>query len=94
MSDDEVKPYFNVDSVLVNGVFYAASRVYGLTFKQRTDIPLYHPDMKAFEVIDKDGKSKALFYCDYFRRPTKRGGAWMDGFQKQSRQRSQDAYNI
>jgi peptidyl-dipeptidase Dcp len=89
VSDDEVKPYFNVDSVLVNGVFYAASRVYGLTFKQRTDIPLYHPDMKAFEVIDKDGKSKALFYCDYFRRPTKRGGAWMDGFQKQSRQRNQ-----
>ena len=86
VSDDEVKPYFNVDSVLLNGVFYAANRVYGLTFKQRTDIPLYHPDMKAFEVIDKDGQPKALFFCDYFRRPTKRGGAWMDGFQKQSRQ--------
>ena len=86
VSDDEVKPYFNVDSVLLNGVFYAANRVYGLTFKLRTDIPLYHPDMKAFEVIDKDGQPKALFYCDYFRRPTKRGGAWMDGFQKQSRQ--------
>ena len=89
VSDDEVKPYFNVDSVLVNGVFYAAHRAYGLTFKQRTDIPLYHPDMKAFEVIDKDGKTKALFYCDYFRRPTKRGGAWMDGFAKQSRQWNQ-----
>ena len=89
ISEDEVKPYFNVDSVLVNGVFYAANRAYGLTFKERTDIPLYHPDMKAFEVIDKDGKSKALFYTDYFRRPTKRGGAWMDGFQKQSRQRNQ-----
>ena len=86
ISEDEVKPYFNVDSVLLNGVFYAASRVYGLTFKERTDIPTYHPDMKAFEVVDKDGTSKALFYCDYFRRPTKRGGAWMDGFQKQSRQ--------
>ena len=86
VSDDEVKPYFNVDSVLLNGVFYAANRAYGLTFKQRDDIPLYHPDMKAFEVIDKDGKTKALFYCDYYRRPTKRGGAWMDGFQKQSRQ--------
>jgi len=86
VSDDEVKPYFNVDSVLMNGVFYAANRVYGLTFKERTDIPTYHPDMRVFEVIDKDGKSKALFYCDYFRRPTKRGGAWMDGFQKQSRQ--------
>ena len=89
ISEDEVKPYFNVDSVLINGVFYAAYRVYGLTFKERTDIPTYHPDMKVFEVIDKDGKSKALFYCDYFRRPTKRGGAWMDGFQKQSRQRQQ-----
>ena len=89
VSDDEVKPYFNVDSVLINGVFYAANRVYGLTFKERTDIPLYHPDMKAFEVIDKDGKSKALFYCDYYRRPTKRGGAWMDGFAKQSRQWNQ-----
>ena len=89
ISDDEVKPYFTVDSVLINGVFYAANRVYGLTFKQRDDIPLYHPDMKAFEVIDKDGKTKALFYCDYFRRPSKRGGAWMDGFAKQSRQWNQ-----
>jgi len=89
VSDDEVKPYFNVDSVLINGVFYAANRAYGLTFKPRTDIPLYHPDMKAFEVIDKDGKTKALFFCDYFRRPTKRGGAWMDGFAKQSRQWNQ-----
>ena len=87
VSDDEVKPYFNVDCVLFNGVFYAANRVYGLTFKERTDIPTYHPDMKAFEVIDKDGKAIALFCCDYYRRPSKRGGAWMDGFQKQSRQR-------
>ena len=89
ISEDEVKPYFNVDSVLINGVFYAANRVYGLSFKERDDIPTYHPDMKAFEVIDKDGKTKALFYCDYYRRPTKRGGAWMDGFQKQSRQWNQ-----
>ena len=89
VSDEEVKPYFNVDSVLINGVFYAAGRVYGLTFKERDDIPLYHPDMRAFEVFDKDGTSKALFYCDYYRRPTKRGGAWMDGFAKQSRQWNQ-----
>lgn len=89
ISDEEVKPYFNVDSVLINGVFYAANRAYGLTFKERNDIPTYHPDMKTFEVIDKDGKTKALFYTDYFRRPTKRGGAWMDGFQKQSRQWNQ-----
>ena len=89
ISEDEVKPYFNIDSVLINGVFYAANRVYGLSFKERDDIPTYHPDMKAYEVIDKDGKTKALFYCDYFRRPTKRGGAWMDGFQKQSHQWNQ-----
>ncbi|MBP5513600.1 MAG: M3 family metallopeptidase [Bacteroidaceae bacterium] len=89
ISEDEVKPYFNVDSVLENGVFYAANRAYGLTFKQRTDIPTYHPDMKVFEVFDKNGQQKALFYCDYFRRPTKRGGAWMDGFAKQSRRRAQ-----
>ena len=89
ISEDEVKPYFNIDRVLVNGVFYAASRVYGLTFSERTDIPTYHPDMRVFEVFDRDGQSKALFYCDYFRRPTKRGGAWMDGFAKQSRQRQQ-----
>ena len=85
ISDDEVKPYFNVDSVLINGVFYAANRVYGLTFKERTDIPTYHPDMRVFEVFDKDGQSMALFYSDYYRRPSKRGGAWMDAFQEQSR---------
>lgn len=83
LSDDEVKPYFNIDSVQVNGVFYAANRAYGLTFKQRKDIPTYHPDMKVFEVIDKDGSTIALFYSDYFRRPTKRGGAWMSSFAKQ-----------
>ena len=84
ISDDEIKPYFNVDSVQINGVFYAAHRVYGLNFKQRKDIPTYHPDMKVFEVSDKNGKPIALFYSDYFRRPTKRGGAWMSAFAKQS----------
>ena len=89
ISDNEVKPYFNVDSVQINGVFYAANRVYGLTFKERKDIPSYHADTKVFEVIDKNGKPLALFYSDYFRRPTKRGGAWMDAFAKQSHQRGQ-----
>ena len=84
ISDDEIKPYFNVDSVQINGVFYATHRVYGLNFKQRKDIPTYHPDMKVFEVSDKSGKPIALFYSDYFRRPTKRGGAWMSAFAKQS----------
>ena len=96
ISDDEIKPYFNVDSVQKNGVFYAANRVYGLTFKERKDIPTYHPDMKVFEVIDKNGKPIALFYSDFFRRPTKRGGAWMSAFAKQSRQRHQLSiiYNV
>lgn len=88
-ADDEVKPYFNIDSVLINGIFYAANKVYGLTFKERKDIPTYHPDMKVFDVIDNNGKQLALFYCDYFRRPTKRGGAWMSAFAKQSRIRQQ-----
>lgn len=89
ISDDEVKPYFNIDSVQLNGVFYAAHRVYGLDFIQRKDIPTYHPDMKVFEVRDKDGKPLALFYSDYYRRPTKRGGAWMSAFAKQSGLRQQ-----
>ena len=89
ITDDEVKPYFNIDSVQVNGVFYAAHRVYGLNFKERKDIPTYHPDVKVFEVTDKDGKPLALFYSDFFRRPTKRGGAWMSSFAKQSGLRRQ-----
>ena len=95
-SDDEVKPYFNIDSVLVNGVFYAANLAYGLQFKERKDIPVYHPDMKVYEVTDKDGKTLALFYNDYFRRPTKRGGAWMSSFAKQSglRQQIPLIYNV
>ena len=88
-SDDEVKPSFNIDSVLINGIFYAANKVYGLSFKERKDLPTYHPDMKVFDVIDNNGKQLALFYCDYFRRPSKRGGAWMSAFAKQSRLRQQ-----
>lgn len=88
-SEDEVKSYFDIDSVQRNGLFYAANLVYGLTFKQLTDIPTYHPDMKVFEVSDRDGFPLALFYCDYFRRPTKRGGAWMSSFAKQSSFRHQ-----
>ena len=95
-SDDEVKPYFNLDSVLVNGIFYAAHRVYGLSFRERKDIPTYNKDMKVFDVLDADGKQLALFYCDYFRRPTKRGGAWMSAFLKQSSDRNQKPliYNV
>ena len=95
-SDDDVKPYFNLDSVLVNGIFYAAHRVYGLSFRERKDIPTYNKDMKVFDVLDADGKQLALFYCDYFRRPTKRGGAWRSAFLKQSSDRNQKPliYNV
>lgn len=95
-SDDEVKPYFNLDSVLVNGIFYAAHRVYGLNFRERKEIPTYNKEMKVFDVLDADGKQLALFYCDYFRRPTKRGGAWMSAFLKQSLDRNQKPliYNV
>ena len=95
-SDDDVKPYFNLDSVLVNGIFYAAHRVYGLSFRERKDIPTYNKDMKVFDVLDADSKQLALFYCDYFRRPTKRGGAWMSAFLKQSSDRNQKPliYNV
>jgi peptidyl-dipeptidase Dcp len=72
----EVRPYFELNRVLQDGVFYAATQLYGITFKERTDIPVYHPDVRVFEVRDADGKQLALFYCDYFKRDNKEGGAW------------------
>lgn len=84
LSDDEVRPYFVLDSVLQNGVFYAANRVYGVTFEKRVDLSTYHPDVEVYTLRDKDGEVLGIFYTDYFRRPTKRGGAWMSAFQKQS----------
>ena len=85
LDDSQIKPYFELDNVLQNGVFYAANQLYGLTFKERKDIPVYNPDVRVFEVFDKDGKSLALFYCDYFKRDNKNGGAWMDNFVGQSK---------
>ncbi len=79
-----LKPYFVLDSVLQNGVFYMANRLYGLTFKERTDLPVYLEGVRTFDVLDKDGKQLALFYGDYHRRPTKRGGAWMSNWVDQS----------
>jgi len=79
------KPYFEIDNVLQNGVFYAAHMLYGITFKRRTDIPVYNPDMQVYEVVDADGKPLALWYCDYFKRDNKNGGAWMDNFAGQSK---------
>jgi len=83
LDESQIKPYFEMDNVLQNGVFYAATQMYGITFKQRTDLPVYHPDMKVYEVFDKDGSSLALFYTDYFKRDSKSGGAWMDVFVEQ-----------
>ena len=80
----DIKPYFELGSVLVNGVFYAANQLYGLTFTERNDIPTYQPDVRAFEVHDADGKPLALFYCDYFKRDNKNGGAWMSSYLDQS----------
>ncbi|MDQ1091382.1 peptidyl-dipeptidase Dcp [Xanthomonas sacchari] len=80
LDEAQIKPYFELDNVLQNGVFYAANQLYGITFKERTDIPTYHDGMKVYEVFDKDGKSLALFYTDYFKRDSKSGGAWMDEF--------------
>src|SRR5690348_5944444 len=77
LDENQIKPYFELDNVLQNGVFYAANQLYGLTFKERHDIPVWQPDVRVFEVFDKDGTSMALFYCDYFKRDNKGGGAWM-----------------
>ncbi len=85
LDEAQIKPYFELNNVLQNGVFYAAHMLYGLTFKQRTDIPVYNPDVQVYEVFDADGKPLALWYCDYFKRDNKNGGAWMDSFVGQSK---------
>jgi peptidyl-dipeptidase Dcp len=78
LDESQIKPYLELNNVLENGVFYAAHQLYGLTFKERHDIPVYEPDVRVFEVFDADAKPLALFYCDYFKRDNKNGGAWMD----------------
>jgi len=85
LDEDQIKPYFELNSVLENGVFYAANQLYGITFKERHDIAVYHPDVRVFDVFDVDGKQIALWYCDYFKRDNKNGGAWMDVFVNQSK---------
>ena len=85
LNEAEVKPYFELNNVLENGVFYAANQLYGITFKERKDLPVYQPDVHVFEVSDADGKPLALFYCDYFKRDNKDGGAWMGSFVRQSK---------
>lgn len=84
-SESDVKPYFEMNRVLRDGVFYAAHELYGLTFKPRDDLPRYHPDVRVYEVFDADGSALALFMADLYARPSKRGGAWMSEFVGQSR---------
>ena len=84
LDEEQIKPYFEVDRVLIDGVFFAATQLYGITFTERKDIPVYHPEVRVFEVSEADGSPLALFYCDLFKRDNKIGGAWMDGFVDQS----------
>ena len=85
IEDAQIRPYFEFNQVLLDGVFYAANQLYGLTFTERKDIPVYHPDVRVFEVMDADAKPLALFYSDYFKRDNKNGGAWMSNLVGQSR---------
>lgn len=84
LDENEIKPYFELSTVLEKGVFYAAEKFYGITFKERKDLPVYHPDVVAYEVFDNDGKSMALYYLDFYTRSNKNGGAWMSNFVEQS----------
>jgi len=85
LDEEQVKPYFEMNNVLENGVFYAANQLYGITFKERKDLPVYDSDMRVFEVFNADGSSLALFYTDYYKRDNKQGGAWMNNFVEQSK---------
>ena len=85
LDNEQVKQYFELKNVLENGVFYAAHQLYGISFKERHDIPVYQPDVRVFTVYDANGKPMALFYCDYYKRDNKNGGAWMDVLVNQSK---------
>ena len=84
LDENQIKPYFEVRTVLEKGVFFAAEKFYGITFKVRNDLPVYHPDVTAYEVFDRDGKSLAIYYLDFYTRDNKNGGAWMSNFVEQS----------
>ena len=96
LDEEEVKQYFEITNVLEKGVFFAATKLYGLTFKKRTDIPVYHPDVVVYEIFEEDGSKLGLYYGDFFARDSKRGGAWMSAFVKQSKLRNQKpaVYNV
>ena len=80
----ELRPYFEMTTVLEDGVFFAANRLYGVTFEERPELPVYHPDVRVWEVSDADGSPLGLFLADYYARPSKRGGAWMNAYVSQS----------
>ena len=82
--ESQLRPYFELNTVLTNGVFYAATELYGLTFEERLELPVYHPDVRVFEVRDADGSPLGLFLADFYARPSKRGGAWMNASVSQS----------
>jgi len=84
LDENEVKPYFELNRVLEDGVFYAATKLYGITFKERHDLPVYQEDVRVFELFNEDGSSIGLFYADFFKRDNKGGGAWMDNLVGQS----------
>jgi peptidyl-dipeptidase Dcp len=83
--ENQLKPYFEMNSVVQNGVFYAANKEFGITFKERKDLPVYDPDVRVFDVFDADGKQLAIFLLDYYARPNKQGGAWMNEYVTQSK---------
>lgn len=80
----QLRPYFELDNVLLRGVFYSATELFGITFQERTDLPVYQEDVRVFEVFDADGETLALFIADFYARPSKRGGAWMNSYVSQS----------
>ncbi|HLW33499.1 MAG TPA: M3 family metallopeptidase [Aequorivita sp.] len=85
LDENQIKPYFEINNVLEKGVFYAAEKLYGITFKKRTDIPVYHEDVNVYELFEENGDPLGLFYTDFYARPSKRGGAWMSNFVTQSK---------
>src|SRR5690625_984607 len=85
LDESQIKPYFQVEAVMEDGVFYAAEKLFGITYKKRDDIPVYHEDVVVYELFEEDGSELGLFYADFFARPSKRGGAWMSNFVSQSK---------
>lgn len=85
VDENLVKPYFEINRVLVDGMFYTYGKLYGISFKERHDLPVYHPSVRVFDVMDKDGDLVGIFYADYYARDSKRGGAWMNSFVDQAR---------